>query len=365
MTKIKEIIRTLETWAPPKLAESYDNVGLIVGDADVDVSGIVVSLDCTEAIVEEAISKGCNLIVSHHPIVFKGLKKLNGKNYVERTVLKAIKNDIALYAIHTNLDNVDTGVNKMICDKLGIENPSILSPKSDRLQKLTCFVPVDHLEAVRSAVFEAGGGNVGNYSHCSFTVVGEGTFLPEEGANPFAGKVGNLERANEARVEIIFPDYLGGQILSAMKSAHPYEEVAYYHQHLINRYQEVGSGMVGHLPSEMSLSTFLKKVKADLGLKVLKYTPVEAKSVSKVAVCGGSGSFLIPSAKAAGADVLISSDMKYHEFFDGEGEMVIADIGHYESERFTIDLIADYISEKFSTFATHLTGVNTNPIDYI
>ncbi len=365
MTQIKEIIRVLESWAPPKLAESYDNVGLIVGGSDVEVSGVVVSLDCTEEVVEEAISKGCNLIVSHHPIVFKGLKKLTGKNYVERTVLKAIKHDIALYAIHTNLDNVSSGVNKMICDKLGIERPSILSPKNGRLQKLTCFVPVDDLENVRSAVFEAGGGNIGNYSNCSFSVVGEGTFKPEDGADPYAGQVGALERADEARVEMIFPDYLGNRIISAMKAAHPYEEVAYFHQGLVNSYQEVGSGMIGELGSPMPLETFLKKVKTDLGLKVLKYTPAAEKTVSKVAVCGGSGSFLIHTAKAAGADILISSDIKYHEFFDGEGEMVIADIGHYESERFTIDLIADYISEKFSTFATHLTGVNTNPIDYI
>lgn len=365
MTNIKDIIDKLEKWAPPSYAESYDNVGLLVGDKHAEVRGVLVSLDCTEAVVQEAMDKGCNMIVSHHPIVFKGLRRFTGANYVERTVALAIKNDIALYAIHTNLDNVQTGVNKEIADRIGLENQRILSPKSGMLQKLSTFVPSDHIEQVKTALFEAGAGAIGNYSECSFSVNGTGTFKPSESANPFVGERNERHHEEEVRIELIFPSYLNRSVLTALKSSHPYEEVAYFLQDLENENQYLGSGMVGELPEAVFTEDFLKDLKAKMQLKVLKYTPNEVRKVKRVAVCGGSGSFLLKSAKAAKADIFITSDFKYHEFFDAENDIVIADIGHYESERFTIDLIGAFISKKFSTFATHLTGVNTNPIDYI
>lgn len=364
MTRIKDIIHSLEAWAPVSYAENYDNVGLISGDSSKEVTGVLVSLDCTEEVVDEAIAKNCNLIVSHHPIVFKGLKRFTGSNYVERTVIKAIKNDVALYAIHTNLDNIRGGVNKRISDIIGLENTRILSPKSNRLEKITFFVPTDQAEAVRSAVFEAGGGEIGDYANCSFNLVGEGTFLPGGDAQPFIGKPGALQIEPETRVELMYPDFLRSRILAALKQAHPYEEVAYYIHRLENANETVGSGMIGSTGEPWEITAFLEHLKKSMKLKVIKHTKITSTSVRSIAVCGGSGSFLLKDAKRAGADVFITSDFKYHEFFDAEDEIVIVDIGHYESERFTIDLIGDFISKKFSTFATHLTGVVTNPIHY-
>ncbi len=364
MTKIKDIIDSLEDWAPKSYAESYDNPGLIVGDPAVEVKGVLVSLDCTEEIVDEAVEKGCNLIVSHHPIVFKGLKKLTGSNYVERTVIKAIQSGVALYAIHTNLDNVYTGVNKMIADKIGLSNTKILSPKSGELEKIEVFVPSDHSDTLREAIFAAGGGEIGEYSKCSFNVDGTGTFLPGEGSDPYSGQKGTMEEADEVKIEIMYPMYLRRKVLSAMRNSHPYEEVAYYLHPLSNENQFLGSGMVGELDSEMDLNSFLEYLKDSMELSLIRHTKDVGKKIRRVAICGGAGSFLLAAAKGVAADIFITGDFKYHEFFDAENEIVIADIGHYESERFTVDLLANNIRKKFSTFATHFTEVNTNPIHY-
>jgi dinuclear metal center YbgI/SA1388 family protein len=365
MTQIKEVIRSLESLAPKSYAESYDNPGLIVGNSDAEVTAILLSLDCIEAVVDEAIHKGCNLIVSHHPIVFKGLKKLTGANYVERTVIKAIQNGIALYAIHTNLDSVLDGVNGRLASKIGLQQLRILQPKQDALSVLTFFVPNEHAVAVRQALFDAGAGQIGNYSGCSFSLEGNGTFTPVGGANPFTGKLGQAEQASETRIELMFPRYLDRQMLDVLRAAHPYEEMAYYLHHIVNVNTYVGHGMCGELPEPLAPLDFLALLKAKLGLNTVRYTTFGAqKRISRVAICGGSGSFLLPDAKAVGADAFVTGDFKYHEFFDAEGQILIADIGHYESERFTIDLLTEYISKKFSTFATHLTEVNTNPVLY-
>ena len=365
MTRIKDIIHSLEEWAPVALAESYDNAGLLVGDQNREITGVLISLDCTERVVQEAIAKDCNMVISHHPLLFKGLKKLTGSNYVERTVELAIKNDIALYAIHTNLDNVNTGVNKRICDKIGLKNTRILAPKSGRLQKLEFFVPENDAEKVRGAIFKAGAGKIGNYEDCSFNSNGVGTFTPTENANPTIGQSGKPQKEDEVRVEVLIPDYLSRAILMAMKKAHPYEEVAYFLHKLENVHQNIGSGMIGTLPEAMDARAFLKNLKEKMGLQVIKCTSIVSKKVETIAVCGGSGSFLLNDAKRQAADVFITSDFKYHEFFEAENTLIIADIGHYESERFTIELIAEKLSENFRTFATHLTEVNTNPILYI
>lgn len=362
---IKEVISYLESIAPKNYQEGYDNSGLIVGNKEKEVSGIICTLDVTEEVVEEARDKNCNLIVAHHPIIFKGLKGLTGKNYVERTVIMAIKHEIAIYAVHTNLDHVHLGVNKKIADKLGLQQPKILAPKKGLLTKLTTFVPLPDTEKVLKAMYEAGAGVIGNYAHCSFKVPGEGTFLPMDNAAPHIGEQGTEEAVNENRVELMFPAHLTQQVLAALKAAHPYEEVAYYLQALENEHQNVGAGMIGKLEVEMEEDEFLQHLKKSMELKVIKHTPLLGKKISKVALCGGTGIFLLGQAKGKGATLFITSDVKYHEFFDAERQIVIVDIGHYESEIYTKELFIDILSQKFSSIALYLTNVVTNPISYL
>ena len=329
-----------------------------------ECSGALCTLDATEAVIDEAIQKGCNLIVAHHPIIFVGLKKITGKNYVERAVIKAIKNDIAIYAIHTNLDNLLSGVNKMIADKLGLVNRKVLLHKKNTLMKLMVFVPESHAEKVRNALFDAGGGKIGNYSECSFSTKGTGAFKPGERTNPFLGEQGKREVVNEEKVEVIFPAYLREKLVNAMKAAHPYEEVAHDLIALENSFDEVGIGLIGELETEMDETDFLHFIKKQFRLEVIRHTPLLNKKMKKVALCGGAGSFLIKNALSAGADFYITGDVKYHEFFDAENRMVIADIGHFESEQFTINLLYDILHLKFPTFAVQKSEVRTNPVHY-
>lgn len=362
--KIAEIISSLEQLAPPSLQEDYDNAGLITGNISWNCTGVLCSLDATEEIIQEAKSKNCNLIVAHHPIVFRGLKKITGKNYVEKTIINAIKNDIAIYAIHTNLDNVIEGVNNKIADKLNLINRNILLPKQNLLMKLYTFVPVEQAEKVRSALFNAGAGNIGNYSEASFNASGTGTFKANENANPFAGEKGKRHEENEIKMEVIFPSYLKQKIISALIEAHPYEEVAYDVVALSNAFNKTGSGLIGELENEMPEKDLLNLIKNQFHLKVIKHTKFLDKPVKKIALCGGAGSFLIEAASAANADVYITSDIKYHEFFEANDRILIADIGHWESEQFTIELLHDFLRVKFPTFAVLKTGLNTNPVHY-
>ena len=362
--KIKDITDHLESIAPLAYQESYDNAGLLTGHADMEVKGILVSLDCTEEIVDEAISKGCNLIVTHHPVIFGGLKKLNGKNYVERTVIKAVKNDIAIYAIHTNLDNVHVGVNKKIAEKIGLKHVRILSPKNNLLKKIATFVPVDHLEKVKNALFEAGAGTIGNYDQCSFYVGGIGTFRGNEQSTPFVGEKGKQHDEKEQKLEMIFPAHLQQHIVAALIKSHPYEEAAYDIYPIENFYECIGSGMIGELISPLSEVDFLKHLKVSMNLHGIRYTETSQRTIKTVAICGGSGSFLLKTALAQKADAFVTADFKYHEFFEADNRLMIADIGHYESEIFTKDLLRDLIFEKFPTFAVLLAQTNTNPIKY-
>ncbi len=361
--KISDIIFYLESLAPKAYQESYDNSGLIVGNANEIVKGVLITLDATEEIVDEALNNDCNLIVAHHPIVFKGMKKLTGANYVERTVIKAIKNDIAIYAIHTNLDNVLEGVNAEIAQIMGLNQIKILQPKSELLSKIVTFCPMEDTEKVLASLHAAGAGQLGNYQNCSFSVTGTGSFQPNNKSTPHIGEPNKMERVQEDRLELIFPSYLSQVIVSTLKKAHPYEEVAYYLTSLNNHNQEVGSGMIGHLPAPMSESQFLEHLKKAFDLQVIKYTPVK-KKISKVAICGGSGSFLLESAKWQGADAFVTSDFKYHEFFDAEGQLLIADIGHYESEVSTKKLLHRKLNQKFTNIALRLSKANTNPVRY-
>lgn len=362
--KIQEIISELESLAPLHLQESYDNAGLLTGNADWECSGIIIALDTVEAVVQEAVEKNCNLIVAHHPIIFNGLKKITGKNYVEKTIITAIKNDISIYAVHTNLDNVSNGVNGKIAAMLGLVNRQILQTKKNLLKKMNVFVPATHAEAIRTAIFNAGGGYIGNYSECSFNSSGEGTFKAGGATNPFVGKKGERHTENEIKVETIFKEWIENEVVKAMLQAHPYEEVAYDIISVDNPLPVVGSGIVGSLETALTETAFLTLIKNTFNLDVIRHTPLTGKMVKKIAVCGGAGSFLMNAARASGADFYITADVKYHEFFDAEGKLVIADIGHYESEQFTIDLLFDILKKKYTTFAVLKTKVNTNPVSY-
>lgn len=361
---ITEITNFLETIAPPTLKENYDNSGLLVGNPSWECSGVICCLDALEEIVDEAISKNYNLVIAHHPIIFGGLKKLTGANYVERCVIKAIKNDIAIYAIHTNLDNILNGVNGMIAKKLGLKNVQILSQKSRLIKKLYFYTPAANASKLMNAIFDIGGGNIGNYSECSFTVNGKGTFKPNEYARPFVGEKDKRHEDEELKIEIIFPAHLQNKILHALKTNHPYEEIAYEIITLDNEHQQMGSGIVGELAEALPETDFLKKLKEIFGLHALKHTALLQKHVKKIAVCGGAGSFLIKNAIYSKSDIYISSDFKYHEYFDADKKIIIADIGHFESEQFTIDLLAQLLEEKFPNFAVLKTGINTNPVFY-
>lgn len=365
VVSIKDITHYLESIAPLSYQESYDNAGLLVGAPEEAVKKVLITLDVTEAVVEEAHATGCNLIIAHHPIIFKGIKRLNGANYVERTIISAIKHNIAIYAIHTNLDSVSTGVNHKIAEKIGLKNTSVLAPKGNTLTKLVTFVPIDKTEEVLEALNQAGAGQIGNYKNCSFRVAGTGAFEPNGEASPTIGEVNKRAEVEENRIEVLLPSYLQGKVMHALHKAHPYEEVAYYLTRLENTDQESGSGMIGYLEEEMDELTFLKALKAKMELKVVKHTPLLGKKVKKVAVCGGAGSFLLSKAISQQADVFVSSDFKYHEFFDNEGKIIIADIGHYESEVFTKDLIYALLNKKFTNIALNLSKEVTNPISYL
>jgi len=362
--KIAEVIKCLEDFAPVSLQEEYDNAGLIIGNANDDCKGIITTLDVTEEVIAEAVLRKCNLIVAHHPIIFKGLKKLNGKNYVERSVISAIKNNIAVYAIHTNLDNVVNGVNYKIAQKLNLQNIEVLSHKENTLKKLVTFSPQANAEEIRNALFKAGAGTIGKYSECSYNVEGIGTFKAGEGSEPYVGEIGKRHTENETRIEVIFPSYLQEQVVQSLKKSHPYEEIAFDIYSLNNKHNDIGSGLVGDFMEPVSEQDLLSQLKTAFGLSVIRHTVLLHKKITKVAVCGGAGSFLIPVAKAAGVEVYITSDIKYHEFFDADNTILLIDIGHYESEQFTIELLADIIQQKFPNFAVLKTETKTNPVHY-
>ncbi|WP_289053601.1 Nif3-like dinuclear metal center hexameric protein [Carboxylicivirga marina] len=363
--QIQEIINELEQFAPSALKEDFDNVGLLVGDASHQATGVLITLDITEQVIDEAIKIGCNLIVSHHPIMLSGLKKINGRNATERMVIKAIQNNIALYASHTNADSVINGVSGKMCEKLGLENCKILSPKKENLLKLVTFVPTEHAEKVREAIFKAGAGQIGNYDACSYNTSGEGTFRAGHGANPFVGEVGKIHQEEEVRIETILPAYLKGRIIGALLNAHPYEEVAYDLYPLANEWTTTGIGMVGELPHEVDEATFLNRLKNTFQTGCVRYTNLLNKPIKRVALCGGSGSFLLGKAIGAKADVFVTGDIKYHQFADAEDRILIADIGHFESEQYTKEVFFEILTKKFSNFAIHLSNVNTNPVNYL
>lgn len=369
---VQDVIYQLETIAPLAYAEDFDNVGLLVGNKNAEVSGILVTLDTLESIVDEAIALNCNLIVSFHPIIFKGIKSLTGKSYVERTVLKAIKHDIAIYAIHTALDNAQKGVNDIICNTLGLKNKHILIPQKGTIKKLTTYVPTEQAPALRFALFNAGAGNIGNYDNCSFNAEGKGTYRGNEHSNPTLGKKGELHEENETQVSVTFNKHVESNLLDTLFKSHPYEEVAFEITTLDNYDQTIGIGMIGELETSQPSMEFFEFVKTTMNTSCIRHSEIHKANIKKVAVLGGSGSFAIAAAKRAGADVLITADLKYHDFFSAENKIILADIGHYESEQFTKNFLVDYLSKKITNFAPafeaskiFLSKINTNPVKYL
>ena len=362
--KIKEVIGFLENFAPAAYQESYDNAGLLTGDPDWNCSGVLISLDTTEAIVREAVSRNCNLIVCHHPVIFSGLKKITGRNYVERTVISAIRNEIAIFATHTNLDNIKEGVSGKMASRLGLVNGAPLLARPGTLRKISTFVPQDQLELVRDAIFSAGAGQIGQYSECSFSMEGSGTFRAGEAANPYVGRRGIRHSEKEIRLEAVLPAHLSEKVIAALRKAHPYEEPAFDLVDLANLHPGIGSGWIGELPESLDEREFLTRLKEAFHLELIRHTPLTGRPVKKVALCGGAGSFLISKALSAGSDFFITADVKYHEFFDADGRLVVADIGHFESEQFTIDLLFEILREKFLNFAVLKSASTTNPVNY-
>lgn len=361
---LKEIVQFIEDKFPLENQESYDNCGLSYGHLENELNGILVCLDVTEEVVNEAIKKQCNLIISHHPVIFRGVTKIDGSKMNLRVLEKCIQHNIALYALHTNLDNDISGVNKKISNRIGIENPKILLPKNNTLVKLSVYIPFDNIDQVEDALFQQGAGSIGNYTGCSFKVKGVGTFRPSKNANPTIGEKEIKESVDEFKAEYLVRTHDLNNVLNAMWDSHPYEEVAHEIIPIMNVDSEIGSGMVGFLDEEMEEKDFLNKIKKSFNIKCIKHTALRGNKIKKIAVCGGSGSFLLEQAIRKEADVFITSDFKYHEYFDAENKILILDIGHWESEQFTTELIGEILMEKFSNFAIHLTEVNTNPVNY-
>ncbi|MCL9805050.1 Nif3-like dinuclear metal center hexameric protein [Flavobacterium amniphilum] len=363
--KIKEILSVLEEMAPLAYAEDFDNVGLLVGDANAEATGVLVCHDALETVIDEAIEKQCNLVVCFHPILFSGIKKITGKNYVERSILKAIKNDIAIYAVHTALDNHQNGVNKIFCDALGLINTKVLIPKQNFIQKLVTYTIPENADKVRNAMLSAGAGTIGNYDNCSFNSEGFSTYEGNENSNPSVGNKGELTKTEEIKIEVTFEKYLQSKILKGLFSNHVYEEVAYEIYDLQNSHQNIGLGMIGELKEGMDENDFLKMVKEKMDCGGIRHTQLLGKPIKKVAVLGGSGSYAIRNAISAGADAYLTADLKYHNFYEAESRILLADIGHFESERYTKNYIVDYLTKKIPNFAIVLSQINTNPVKYL
>lgn len=363
--KIREILQIIEQTAPLALQESYDNSGVQIGDISQEIKGVLLSVDVTEDVVDEAISLGCNLIISHHPLAFRSFKSLTGKNYVERCMIKACKHDIVLYAAHTNLDNAMGGVNFKLAQLLNLQQVRILAPAKKSLSKLVTFVPNSHADTIKTALFNAGAGNIGNYDSCSYNTSGYGTFRAGQNATPFCGEIGELHTEEEIRIEVILPTFKRTEIIRALISVHPYEEPAFDIYPLENEWNQAGAGIVGTLPEEMEEEDFLYFLKDTLNLSSIQHSPYRGKKILDVALCGGSGNFLIPNAIGYGADIFITGEAKYNDFFDVEDKILLATIGHYESEACTKDLFFDLLSDKFPELEIILSQFDVNPVKYL
>jgi dinuclear metal center YbgI/SA1388 family protein len=367
MTTFSEVEQLFAEIAPISLAEGYDNVGLLVGSPSTEVTGVLTCLEVTEEVLDEAIENGFNLIVAHHPILFKGIKRLTGKGYVEKILLKAIKADIGIIAVHTNIDNAENGVSYQLAELLGLQGIEVLQPIAGKLGMLTTFSPVAGVPKILDALFTAGAGHIGKYAECAFRLNGLGSFKPLEGSKPKVGKIDELSLVQEQRLELIYPIYLEKKIFEALKGNHEFEEVAYYCTPTNNIWRQIGAGAIGELITPEPLSKVLDRIKKSLGIEHLRYSSpkkFETDLISKIAVGGGTCSFLIGPAKAAKADLLLTSDLKYHEWFEAEDALSLVDVGHYESEIHIAQHFANFIRKKMPNIAVRLTTVTTNPVKH-
>ncbi len=365
MARIKDVLKEIEQYAPLPLQEGFDNAGVQVGDVNQEVTGVLLCLDVTEEVIDEALETGSNLIVSHHPLAFRAFKSLTGATYIERCLMKACKFDLVVYAAHTNLDNAVGGVNYRLAELIGLQNIRVLAPQKGALLKLVTFVPDGYADLMRNTLFNAGAGHIGNYDSCSYNLKGEGTFRAKEGCHPFCGEIGAVHTEKEVRIETILPSYRKAAVLRALLSVHPYEEPAYDFYPLDNVWEQAGSGVVGELPEEEDELSFLQRIKELFHVKCIKHSVFTGNPIREVALCGGSGAFLIKDAISYGADVFITGEAKYNDFYDVEDRILLAVIGHYESEVCTKEIFYNIISKKFPTFAVHFSNVNSNPVKYL
>ena len=356
--KIKEVIQFLEQKFPLHWQEDFDNCGVQCGDKERELTGIVVCFDMSEAVIDEALAQGSNMVISHHPIIYKhGLKKIEPTNRVGKIIYKALENKILLYSMHTNIDSGKAGGNVLFAKKLELQNLSVLVPKENQFCKLVVFVPAENSALLKEAMFKIGCGNIGNYSHCSYSCEGIGSFKPLTGVNPHIGKHNRLERVDEERIEMIFPKNIKRQVIETLYGHHPYEEPAFDIITLENQNREVGLGRIGLLPTSMLAKDFILYIKEKLNLDFVKFSGNRDAEIKKVAVCGGGGASFISEALTAGVNAYITGDLKYHDFFIPENKMLLIDIGHFEGEHFIREIITSLLQENFNTFATHFTEV--------
>jgi dinuclear metal center YbgI/SA1388 family protein len=363
--KLEELSNYLDSAIPLSFQEEYDNSGLQVGLPGKEIASALLTIDITEAVLDEAVRKGCNLIISHHPLIFGGVKKITGRTYQERIIYKAIREDLSIYSAHTNLDTVSFGVSRKMAEKINLQDVKVLVPLKNKLLKLVTFIPASHLEKVREALFEAGAGVIGNYDKCGFTVDGTGSFRAGQGAKPFSGEPGKMHFEHEIRFETVIFSHMKTEVIRALLSSHPYEEVAFDLYPIDNDYIEAGLGCIGELDEPVTEADFLRQLSVVFETECVRYSNLTGRSVRKVAICGGSGSSLIRNAIDSGADAFITADIKYHSFFDADNKIMLADIGHFESEKFTTEILYDLIIKKFPKFAVRFSETNTNPINYL
>lgn len=362
--KLKELTSFLDSAVPLSFQEGYDNSGLQVGLPDREISSALICLDVTDEVLNEAGYTGCDVIISHHPLIFTGIKQLTGRNATERLLLKAVKQDVAVYSAHTNLDVVENGVSSRMADKLGLVNRMVLAPLKNRLLKLVTFVPEAYIDKVREALFNAGAGVIGGYDRCSFVSPGTGSFRAGENTNPFTGEIGKDHFEKEIRLETILFSHIKGKVVRALADSHPYEEPAFDLYPLENENIAAGLGCVGELKEAVEGKVFLSMLRETFGARSIRHSALPAGKIRKVALCGGAGGSLTGDAISSGADAFVTGDIRYHTFFEADGRIMLADIGHYESEKFSAEILYSLITKKFPTFALRFSEVNTNPINY-
>lgn len=363
---IKEVTQFLESRFPLYLQEDFDNCGVQCGNVNNEISGAMVCFEMTEKIIDEAISKNCNLVISHHPLILKrGITKIVPSDRVGAMICKALANNMVLYSMHTNIDSGEGGGNDVFAEKLGLSDVKVMAPVKGLYRKLVVNVPAEHSEKLKEALFKIGCGQQGNYQKCSYSTLGKGQFEPNGEAKPFIGTQNNLEKVEEERIEMIYPAYLQHAVIQAIYENHPYEEPAFDLFSLENTERKVGLGRIGELPEEMDCKEFFSYLKEKLNLEHLRYCGDEGKKIRRVAVCGGGGAGFIDTAIALNADAYVSGDFKYHDFFKSHSGTVLVDIGHYEGECFIKNIIFNLLKEKFTTFAVLSSEFENLNVKYI